>query len=213
MKKIKLIFIALPTICLTSLVWAQSDTLKFDTIPVKAKHADFFWGTLPQLRGTEFTVLNHHLHKQLYRDFDHESARIEMETKKIYQDDQYLSFEIFLQISDLTSRYKSIYYTIDIKQKQVINLATYLKQKQLSQQQLNQALFEYTQPCYQDYAPEYCEDMSFHSIFDTTQQDQNYFKVPNVRSFYLKKDILGLNFESNKFTYAFEYDLKTNQIR
>lgn len=186
--------------------------LKFDTVPVRAKHADFFSGTMPRLQGAGFNALNRMIQKDLYAQFDQDVARIVLDSRKIYQDQQYLSFEVFREVSGGTMSYKAMYYSIDLKQKKLLHLQPYLDQHQLSSQHIQQALADYVTPCLSDAPPDYCEDMALQSLLHSATLDPDFFNINNSNSFYLKKGILGLNFASTKYTYAFEYDLKSQRI-
>lgn len=189
----------------------SQSTLKFTTTAVHAKNSKYFSGTLPKLEGDGYKRLNYDIQRQLYKDLDQSHFYVDIQTKKIFQDKNYLSYETFLEISDMTTRYKSYYYTIDLKQKKIVHLDEYLDKHQLSKQKINQALKSFIAQCREKVTPEACEDYPFNEMLLNIKND-NFFNLNNVSTFYLKADILGLSFEDSKFSYNLEYEPKTQAI-
>lgn len=187
--------------------------IQFKTIPLHAKHPDKVSGTLPFIQGKGFEKYNQNIHQEISKKFDQPDWWVRMDATKIYQDTNYLSYEMNYDISDLTTRNKSFYYTIDLKTKRNISLMQYLAHHQLSVQKIQNALIQFIQYCDRNTTDDVCNDPPLMNVGSDIDDANFIFDLSKNPDFYLKKNIIGIAFEGSKYTYAFEYDLKTNTVQ
>ena len=209
MKKIILI----STMCLSPLVSSFAQDVQFITTPLQAKNPEKVSGTLPFIQGKGFEKYNQNIHQEIAKKFDQPDWWISMEAKKIYQDANYLSYEMNYDISDFTTRHKSFHYTIDLKNKKNITLMQYLKHQHLSVEKIQNALIKFVKYCDQNTIDETCADPTLNNVSWGIDDYDFIFDLSKNPNFYLKKDIIGIGFEGSKYTYAFEYNLKTHQVQ
>jgi len=57
------------------------------------------------------------------------------------------------------------------------------------------------------------EDEPLRALLVYAKNNSEFFQVDHLSRFYIKNDIVGLSFEGNKYTHAFEYHLKTKKIK
>ena len=206
MRLFHLAFILLPVF--TSYAYA----IEFKAIPLHAKHAEKVSGTIPFIQGKGYDAYNHTIKTEILNTFDQPNWWVSMQAQKIYQDQDYLSYEMNYEISDLTTRNKSFYYTIDLKTKNNITLSQYLKRHHLSAQKIQQKIIQFVQYCDQNIQDESCNDMTFSNVFWGIDDPRAIFDLSQNPNFYLKKHIIGINFEGSKYTYALEYNIQTHEL-
>jgi len=113
--------IFLMTLCLSSNLYAETSI--FQTIPIPSKYTNFS-GNIPYINGIGFEEINQIMSDTLLADYD---SRISFSTERVYQDNQYLSIHIHLEIEGGRSYYRERYYVIDLKNKELVLLNQMLK--------------------------------------------------------------------------------------
>jgi len=140
----KFLFALLLLLSLPKIIYAE--TITFKTVKLHSKHPKVT-GSLPIIQGKGFEKVNQNIKKDILKTFDQPNWYVEMTPQKIYQNTEYLSFEMYYQVSDMTSRYKSFYFTVDLKSKQIMRLNTLLEKYHVTQAEINQQLKSYVLPC------------------------------------------------------------------
>lgn len=142
------------------------------------------------------------------------SSLIEVSYEQNFQNKNFLSFTLYYNISDVTERYFSKYYTVNLNSNKEIALSDYLKFQKISEKKLNKTLNKFIKPCLSDEDKiniDYCSDMALQSLLDNKQK--NTLDISNSSGFFIKNNNeIGIGFNSNKFTTTFIFDIKKQNV-
>ena len=125
----------------------------------------------------------------------------------------FIRFSVDYNTSNATERYFSKYYTVNLQNKKEITLSDYLKLKNSPEKALNNALNNFIKPCQSTKKLnfEYCSDMTVQSLLENN--DSSVLNIKNNSGFFIKNnDVVGIGFNSNKFTTTFIYNIKKQKI-
>lgn len=195
------------------LTQANARLLKSNTIQAKA-----ISGVYPSLVAKDYQNVNRQIKDFIYQDLAKRAKILDngFGFNAIQVDYQYISthkntlnFMIHYEISDLTSRYFTKYYSIDLKNKKQIRLKDYLKQHNSNIQKINHALNRFIQPCRKSKKPDYCNEMSLSYLLNQNTQ----LKLQNHDSFYIRDaNHIRIGFNSSKFTTTFDVNIRNYRV-
>lgn len=193
--------------------------------PIRPKINAHLSGDIFYFPDKKWQFINNDIHHLIGKEFDNQNAKdtltsVELQTRQIYQDNNYLTIAMDYQISDLTSRYFTEYYTLDLPYHRLLTLSEYLNRKHIRYATVQTAIKRYLQPCVdvekqnnQPPLPEQCEDIPISHLIGLQKSVDKGFDIPNNRQFFIVgKDKLGVAFNSYKFTTSFIYDEKTKEV-
>jgi hypothetical protein len=190
---------------------ASAETITFKTQAISPKYANFS-GDIPFIQGKGFEKINQQIKHELLAD---DATRIDFSSGKIYQDQNYLSIQIHLEIEGGRSYYRDKYYLIDLKNKQFLTLSQILKEYQLSASQISNEIAKQLDPCITQQSSTVstgCGSADLQYLYRAYAEDRNMIDLNKANGFYLKKDILGISFDAGPFSVPFEYHIKTKQV-
>lgn len=202
--------IILLLLCFSSNLYAETITFKIQPIQ---KSQNPFTGNIPYIQGKGFEQVNRQIRQQILAD---DGTPIDFDSEKLYQDQHYLTTHTHLEIQGGRSYYREKYYVIDLKTKKIVTLNQILKKYQLSAHELSKQIAQQLNPCIGDSViskPELCESAEMEYILQNYSLDRNSIDLKNADGFYLKKNILGISFDTGVYSVPFEFNLKTKQIQ
>ncbi|WP_353169513.1 hypothetical protein [Acinetobacter sp.] len=201
--------LSLATLLLSSVASAETITLK--TQAISPKYANFS-GDIPFIQGKGFEKINQQIRQELLAD---ETSRIDFSSEPLYQDQDYLSVHIHLEVEGGRSYYREKYYVIDLKNKQFVTLPQILKKYQLSASQISSEIAKQLDPCIEQQKSaiaENCDSADLQYLYRDYAEDRKIIDLKKADGFYLNKDILGISFDAGPFSVPFEYNIKTKQL-
>lgn len=201
--------LSLATLLLSSVASAETITLK--TQAISPKYANFS-GDIPFIQGKGFEKINQQIRQELLAD---ETSRIDFSSESLYQDQDYLSVRIHLEVEGGRSYYREKYYVIDLKNKQFVTLPQILKKYQLSASQISSEIAKQLDPCIEQQKSaiaENCDSADLQYLYRDYEEDRKIIDLKKADGFYLNKDILGISFDAGPFSVPFEYNIKTKQL-
>ena len=190
---------------------ASAETITFKTQTIPSKYTNFS-GTIPFIQGKDFEKINQQIQQELLAD---ETSRIDFSSEQVYQDHDYLSIHIHLEIEGGRSYYREKYYVIDLKKKQFVTLPQILKKYQLSASQISSEIAKQLDPCIEQQKSaiaENCDSADLQYLYRDYAEDRKIIDLKKADGFYLNKDILGISFDAGPFSVPFEYNIKTKQL-
>lgn len=190
---------------------ASAETITFKTQTIPSKYTNFS-GTIPFIQGKDFEKINQQIQQELLAD---ETSRIDFNSEQVYQDHDYLSIHIHLEIEGSRSYYREKYYVIDLKKKQFVTLPQILKKYQLSASQISSEIAKQLDPCIEQQKSaiaENCDSADLQYLYRDYAEDRKIIDLKKADGFYLNKDILGISFDAGPFSVPFEYNIKTKQL-
>ena len=170
-------------------------------------------GSYPTLKGSQFKKIDDSILKFITVNFDGKDDvyPTELSFKKLFQNNEILSFSIDYNISNSTERYFNKYYTLDLLKKKELNLYEYLEYKKIPKSDIFDSINLFISPCLsaEKSQPEYCSDMTLQSLLENNTK-VNY---SDVSGFFIKNNnYIRIGFDSNKLTTTFIYNIKTKKI-
>lgn len=190
---------------------ASAETIIFKTQKIPSKYTNFS-GTIPFIQGKGFEKINQQIKHELLAD---DATRIDFSSESLYQDQNYLSIQIHLEIEGGRSYYREKYYVIDLKNKQFVTLPQILKKYQLSASQISNEIAKQLDPCVEEQKSaitENCDSADLQYLYRDYAEDRKIIDLKKADGFYLNKDILGISFDTGPFSVPFEYNIKTKQL-
>ena len=135
---------------------------------------------------------------------------LETSAIKILQDSKdYLSFTLHIETSDLTSRYFDKYYVIDKHSIQILSPRDVRRTFGFSLAHINSEIKHYI-----DSNPNSTDevDVAFDQFEAWYREAESLYQKQEPTGVYLKPNVFGISYDSNKFTQTFEFNSKTKKL-
>lgn len=210
---IKTILLSLSLI--TSVAFSKDLETPLKSNEIKPIYNHQLTGDYPTIPLKEFTNFNNSIKSFIQVNFDTKDNAYptEISFEQLYKSNNFISFSVDYNTSNATERYFSKYYTVNLQNKKEITLSDYLKLKNSPEKALNNALNNFIKPCQSTKKLnfEYCSDMTVQSLLENN--DSSVLNIKNNSGFFIKNnDVIGIGFNSNKFTTTFIYNIKKQKI-
>ncbi|MFB2539223.1 MULTISPECIES: hypothetical protein [unclassified Acinetobacter] len=178
-------------------------------------------GSLPYFSNPKLAFINRHLQQFLHQYFDNknviDAVEAEVSYRIIYQSDSVLTFAIDYKVSDMTSRYFTDYYTVDLQKNRWFDMQNYLAENHIDKAHIAKKIGKLLQQCDASTTEntssnaEFCDDirlMYFDGAFDPEFLDLKY----RHQLYIAGHQQLGISYHSAKVTTAFKYDIAKDSV-
>lgn len=163
-------------------------------------------GQYPFIKNKGFSSVN----KKIRNDLLINEAKINLNPQILYQDEDYLTLHIFMEIEGGRSYSRDKYYVIDVQNKKTLNVTEILNRFNLNQENIQKYISQQLDFCLDQEIltyPEYCEDFPLEKLLDSYQLNPNIIHLDHDSSFYIKDHYLGISYDYGVASYAFEINL------